>query len=251
MKIVSKHKDYYDYYSTQYGVDNNVVYLRNKITLDGAQRTMSFGISSALLVPLIVEKFNVNFSHDAKDIQLRYLFVAGRQYPCIRKNIKHPKDLIDKWTPWRLYNPAIDECFTFDENNSFRWWRAPVTREDLQPKWNGQLVEVSRTIQQPVFFVDGYKNCSTFSFAKNRGYKDNGVYVSVNEQIPRLGELGFAAIFPAERLYQELDYYLSNTIKDNPDIVPPVIIANEDLIVSKGFDLKHSFRKGKESEKNN
>jgi hypothetical protein len=252
VKIVSKYKDYYDYCSTQFGVDTNTVYLRNKISLEGAKKQLNFEFSYDLLVPLKVQEFKLNFNRGIEDIQIKYLFVCGKQYLCFRKNIKQKFDISDKWTSWKIYNPETDAgIFQIVKKELLYWWWSPINEKDFIPKWNDQLVEVSRILQQPVFFVDGYITCNGFTYSKQHKVQTNGVYVYVNEDIPRLSELGFAAIYPAERLYQELDYYLGNILKDNLDIVPPVTIADKDLIVSKGFDLKQSFRKRKRDEGKN
>ena len=46
-------------------------------------------------------------------------------------------------------------------------------------------------------------------------------------------------------MYQEISYFIGNTMNESPDIKPPVEISNKDKISKAGFDLKNSFRKMK------
>jgi hypothetical protein len=61
-------------------------------------------------------------------------------------------------------------------------------------------------------------------------------------RLPRLGELGFAAIFSAEQAYQNLSYFVGNYLRDSADLNPPAAVSDRDRIVQHGFDLKKSFR---------
>lgn len=61
-----------------------------------------------------------------------------------------------------------------------------------------------------------------------------------------LNDLGFAAIMTAEQCYQEIESYLVNVLRDNPDKIPPVQVSDKDKIGQHGFDLKQSFRHRKE-----
>jgi len=66
--------------------------------------------------------------------------------------------------------------------------------------------------------------------------------VRVDENIPILGDIGLAAVYPAEQLYQDLSYFIVNTMKDSPDMAKPSSITDKEKISSHGFDLKMSFR---------
>jgi hypothetical protein len=50
------------------------------------------------------------------------------------------------------------------------------------------------------------------------------------------------ALIPATQMYQELSYFMGNTIKEHPDTEPPVEVSNNCKIINAGFDLKQSFR---------
>src|SRR5690606_10244631 len=64
---------------------------------------------------------------------------------------------------------------------------------------------------------------------------------------PNLGELRFASVLPAEQIWQELSYWLSNLINESPDMMPPPRppMTNLEKIEAHGFDKKVSFRRRK------
>lgn len=96
------------------------------------------------------------------------------------------------------------------------------------------LVELHKKYNSPIlmFYID---NCL-------RVYKFNNQEFYLLNRIPLLTEYNFPKIVKAEAMFQEIEFFISNDMVDNPDINPPVTIGNKDLIVSKGFDLITSFR---------
>ena len=98
--------------------------------------------------------------------------------------------------------------------------------------FNQEFVEISKKINAPVFVVEYY--------GFPQGSKNK--FVGIGKKVPNLGELGLASIYPAEQLYQDIDYFLTNTIKDSPDTMPPVSMTDKEKIESHGFDNKVSFR---------
>jgi hypothetical protein len=61
---------------------------------------------------------------------------------------------------------------------------------------------------------------------------------------PRLASTGFQKIFDVQQAYQTLRVWLCNQAAPNKPIPE---VSNADMIVAKGFDLKSSFRKPKDS----
>ena len=208
MKIVSPFKDYYDYLAGIYGVDERIVYLRNSVKTNYVMSK---------------ERFIFDFSF-ADKFAKQYLVVNGRRYLFIDISKCH----FDK-PHWVMFNyeQAIQES-----KASFSYGR-----------WSGQahtytqgytceeLIDISRKVGSPIFSVIGS------DWIRHKGYQ-----LHIEGNAPRLIEYGFAKIIPAEQLYQELEYFLSNVLNESPDIKPPVTISNEDMIESKGFDKKISFR---------
>ena len=93
----------------------------------------------------------------------------------------------------------------------------------LNPKESHLLLKVSRELQQPAFIIRGRE--------------------LIEGKLPRLGELGFAALFSAEQMYQNLSYFVGNYLRESADLKPPVTISDRDRILQHGFDLKKSFRR--------
>ena len=65
-------------------------------------------------------------------------------------------------------------------------------------------------------------------------------YLLVENKIPRLGEIGFGKIYPAEEIYQDLSYFIDNVMYIEEK---NIIMSDKEKVVSHGFDLKSSFRK--------
>jgi hypothetical protein len=110
------------------------------------------------------------------------------------------------------------------------WFKEPDIK-DLIGVPNSACVEVSKKLQIPVFFLEDphYKHLR------------EPFHVTLNRTVPNLGELGFASLFTAEQMYQEIAMFLTS-LRDNPDSLPPVDISDKDRLTQKGFDAKISFR---------
>ncbi len=98
------------------------------------------------------------------------------------------------------------------------------------------LIYVSRQIKAPVF---------TFTTKTDKDQRD---IVVVDPKVPMLQAYGMNELFPPEMLYQELAYYVANTINESPDVQPAgkPPMSDKEKITSHGFDLKQSFRHRKE-----
>ena len=96
-----------------------------------------------------------------------------------------------------------------------------------------ELLILHKRYNSPIlmFYVNNYNGyrCNT-----------NGFYLC--NKVPLLQDFKFAKIIKPEQMYQKIEWFLNNYVRETPDVKPPVIISNEDLIVSKGFDKKISFR---------
>ena len=105
------------------------------------------------------------------------------------------------------------------------------------PRWEfiGQpsvsLLELSRLVGAPVFVVTDI----------NPRFQ-NGVKIQVDEFCPVLKEMGMSALISPEQMYQQLAYFMGNTMHPSPDTQPPVEVSNRDKILAAGFDLRQSFR---------
>ena len=233
MKIISNFKDYYDYLANIYGVDDHVVYVRNIIPVGDHKTTFHFyyGGQDSIIVKQIKNDFI--FFPKSSNFRYRYLVVLGKMYLCVQK-------ISSTWevqsSIWEIFNPKKHAVFNEKPSISSYPWQRNKSKE-LDYYLGGSstvLIELSKYLQQPVFFID------------HVGLFNNEIHV--NRAIPHLKDLHFGSIMQPEQLYQELEYFIGNTLRDNPDTQPPVNVSDKDLIVAKGFDIKKSFRKRKKDE---
>lgn len=220
MKIISDFKDYYDYLISIYGVDESIVYVRRMIDKDDIilnSRSFDYPI----------------YDYQSKGIEFKWIVVTGKKYLFVRTLVPVKDLTVDKWY---LYDNQIPELVAYlnlptNLKKARRWHSGGYNREHYV---GAPVQAICKEVGHPVFAVR-----NTY-WAKN-GSKHE-YHVTLEHKIPMLAEYGFNNIIPPEQLYQELEYYLCNILRDSPDIQPPVVIGDKDMIVSKGFDLKQSFR---------
>ena len=96
----------------------------------------------------------------------------------------------------------------------------------------------------PIFIIENSENIYKRPF--RRSYEPHMCYdFNINVNVV-LEDLGFASLMNAEQLYQDIATYITNVLRSNPDITPPVQVSDKDKIGQHGFDLKQSFRHRKE-----
>jgi hypothetical protein len=215
MIIKTNYKDYYDHIAHIYGGgDPKIVYVR-------PHRLKN--------LPSMSSFYNNINRWDEK-------------YDC--ESIQHLYDLHRRWNGWKneitgIKGIVIGDIFFAqikrEKENKYRL----VTEEDMGKKqfWHKlelkdyinkhdpSLVTVCRTLDLPVF-----------SFNVTYGG------LEVDEYIPKLGEIGIASYINPNDMYQHLSYFVGNTMKVSPDMMPPVEVDNKIRILNAGFDLKTSFR---------
>jgi len=234
MKIISKFKDYYDWVAQRYGGGDPLNVWIRQDTVDNIEglglRFLNLKIPDVGLSPM-------GWSTKGSDCgwNLEYCVLNGIAYPLVRKWITtDPYKLIKTKEPFRLLrenDPFID--FYLSRNNINSWHKYDFTTGDfltrkerislwLEPKQSNALIKAHQTLKQPAFIVVNSESASG--------------------RLPRLGKLGFPALFSAEQAYQNLSYFVSNYLRDSVDLNPPVAVSDRDRIVQYGFDLKKSFR---------
>ena len=65
---------------------------------------------------------------------------------------------------------------------------------------------------------------------------------AISERIPNLSTFGFASVVSAPQMYQNIAYFMANTVNESPDLVVHDNMSNREKIQQHGFDLKQSFR---------
>lgn len=207
MKIKSNFKDYYDFVAHQFGGgDPRVIYNRIKLSND------KFGfdvdsIGGIINSPSI--KTNIN---SMVFLKTKWLIITGRYFLLV--------EITNKINKWELYNELKHGYF--DKSK----WYHDVDIKSILGKESNSLIQLSKIVKSPVFCIEGL-------------YRDN---IRIESNAPILNYFGIPAILDPYQLYQDLEYFIGNTMNDNPDILPPVETSNNDRIVSHGFDLKKSFR---------
>ena len=237
MKIISKFKDFYDYKVAKYGVDEKLIYTRvtknfrnsprifsinktqpdynNKILFVGDKIVLIFKTEEKLYTQfdlkdielLKAKNSNVrvkNFSYYMKDSEITFL--DGNT---IFVNSFINIDLYDllKMNRRTFYNFFIKnkkDFFDMDEENNF--------------------------FNEPIVLIE---------FLENVTDHDNRRSTSVYKKTynPNLSQL--VIYFDEDFIWQSLVEFLSNK-RSEKEISPEV--SNENKILSKGFDLKTSFR---------
>lgn len=212
MKIISPYKDYYDSLVHVYGTDPLVVYKRNKI-----ENTT------------VTTKNNIfrNYINWPLNWKIKHFVIAGRYYLLVKTDN----------VSWHLFNSAEylqnKKGFNLTSNSYYAELEEKAKGSELP-----ELVDISKQVNAPVFSIS--KSVNYLSGTRS------SYQFEIHEYVPKLADYGFGNIIKPEIMYQDIMHFLSNVLKENPDTKPPVIIKDKDLIVSKGFDLKQSFRHRKQ-----
>lgn len=213
MKLLSKFKDYYDYLAHQYK-DEKVVYDRTTI--------------KNTKIPYKDIKNIRDFPRWRDDPKgglstFRYLVINGCYYLLVGNN-QDPTDT------YELLNMDKHKHL---EGHLFKrgwFWRQNVHDITYYIGYKDDaLIELSKKVGHPVFIIKSIDND----------------YIEIDSKIPKLTNYEIPAILSATQIYQELVYFLSNVLKDSPDMQPPIKINDKLKIASHGFDLKESFRNRK------
>ena len=237
MKIISKFKDFYDYKVAKYGVDEKLVYTRvtknfrnsprlfsinktqpdynNKILFVGDKIVLIFKTEEKLYTQFDLEDIELlkaknsnvrvkNFSYYMKDSEITFL--DGNT---IFINSFINIDLYDllKMNRKTFYNFFIKnkkDFFDIDEENNF--FNEPIV-----------LIEFLENVTDH----DNRRSISVYKKTYNPNLSQMGVYID------------------EDFIWQSLVEFLSNK-RSEKEISPEV--SNENKILSKGFDLKTSFR---------
>lgn len=224
MVIKSIYKDYYDYVAHQYGGgDPKIAYARNRIapmTDYGSESTVKVEMDGRFPIYRIQD---IVPYEDRDKREAAYLIVAGKPYLLTKGNTLS-RDVND----FRIQ--PLNYFEEYEKKRSRRWW---MRHENMElGKEYPFFVELSRKIQAPVFVI----------LYSDRRFNSDKIEVTVSGQCPILEKIGMPAFVPAPQMYQEIAYFVGNTMKEHPDTEPPVEVSNNCKIVNAGFDLKQSFR---------
>lgn len=240
MKIKSSFKDYYDHIEHINGGDPKVIYLRHRlkplrdIGTSHIAEKLRFAFNLGRALPH-------SYSHAYRDCNFKWCIICGKYYLLVEQT-PTDKPII----PWTVVTPESAMMKRLcPEKEKRKWLDRVVTPDFYFGSTSTSAIELCQLLKQPVFIVEsngyGYLQGDDMSYHRKRTQM-----VIVECELPILKDLGFASVIPAEIMYQDIAYFMSNTIRTNPDNNPPVEIENQDKIVGHGFDLRESFRHRKE-----
>jgi hypothetical protein len=226
VNIHSKITDYYDHIGNMYGGgDPRVLYIRGEIA-NCHDRNATTG-NICLQAPSIVQLPEVHYNSVKSTYTYAWLIIAGTYHLMCKRNSTHrfhqSSDTMHILCP-KLHADIYDLIL----RSKTYWVSEHTTYEDTIGSFSAHLVSVSKQLKAPVFVI-----CDT-----NRRTNT----IQVLSRIPILSDAGVPAIIGATQMYQELAYYISNVMVESADTSVPVTLADKDMLISKGFHNRISFR---------
>lgn len=217
MKIQSRFKDYYDYVPQLYGGgDPKIVYVREPLT----EFNESGFRPSVSLKHKVYYHLPDPFSRNSRFENYRFsvLVIMDRPFMMISKAQACVFD------DWKIYN--WDENFLDLKDRHYFW--SDITYQYPKGERSDNILALTKKVGTPVYLIE-----SAYQRTND---------VSIQSEIPILNHLGVASFYPAVQLYQDLAYFIGNTMKDSPDTKPPVVVDDLTRLQQYGFDKKVSFR---------
>ena len=247
MKIISKFRDFYDYKVAKYGVDEKLVYTRK--TYCEYYETNFISIYTSSDDRISEENFNKNLKEEVeyfKRNNCHKILILGEKLIHLfftedgiytHFDIKNPKDIAGEtiYKYWAYYdgtkeitfndgkkieihitfNELWDDFFNYDRKRFLSYLN--ISKEEVLFNEPIILVEYIGGIDRKIARYDN----SVYKFTYNPNLSQMGVYID------------------EDFIWQSLVEFLSNK-RSEKEISPEV--SNENKILSKGFDLKTSFR---------
>ena len=218
MKIISKFKDFYDYKVAKYGVDEKLIYNRKTSCDYYKMRFQYLNLHKNVPEKVLVEDFDNILKEHIKFFDKtnhNKILIVGEKIVHLfftengvytHFDIKNPKDIGGEtiYKYWAYYDAT--KKITFNDGKKIE---IHITFNEL---WN-DFFAYDRKIAR-------YDN-SVYKFTYNPNLSQIGVYID------------------EDFIWQSLAEFLSNK-RSEKEISPEV--SNENKILSKGFDLKTSFR---------
>ena len=240
MKIISKFKDFYDYKVTKYGVDEKLVYTRKTY----CEYFQGFFRDINIDYRISEDDFNKNLKEntkvtDEKNIHkilfigeklIHLFFIENGVYTHL--DIKNNEDL-RKFTDFE-YRKEI----TFKDGKKFNiYTRFKDDWEYLLSYDRKKLINLNIDkddiiLNEPILLIEYIGKCNN---EKAKRYYSPSLYKFIYN--PNLSQMG--VYIDADFVWQSLVEFLS--IKRSEKEISPEV-SDENKILSKGFDLKTSFR---------
>lgn len=230
MKIISTYKDYYDYLAYIYGIDNSIIFNRRPFKIL-KQGTIFESIKSATKSVLRHYSFTP-YPYTKNDglYKFKWLIICGRHFLLVSEKKQDSK--FTEYTPYKLLSLVQYEFFLskWDGYRKLKPYDYFVGDNHV----DSMCIEISKLIKNPIFELSDDINLFGKDISTDRNYYEF--------KSSRLDDYDIARVYPPQKLYQDISYFLGNTLNDTPDIKPPVEVSNKDKITGHGFDLITSFR---------
>ena len=220
MKIISKFKDFYDYKVVKYGVDEKLVY--NRKTYYDYYKILHINILTDENGRVSVEDFNKNLKENIKYFKHNNhnkVLIIGEKIYRYWAYYTDTKEIIfndgKKFEFFITFNDIWNDLFSYDRKRFLSYLNTP--KDDI-------------LFNEPMILIEyvGKVDKKTIRYP-------NSIYkITCN---PNLSQMGI--YFDEDFIWQSLVEFLSNK-RSEKEIIPEV--SNENKILSKGFDLKTSFR---------
>ena len=215
MKIISNVKDYYDYLQKYTRVDpKEIIFPRLNLINTNIDGHFVLANGEWKDWRTISRLTNINPKTRETELDTSVLFclaICGKYYYFDQEIVP----IISYIESYKVHKRILKKYLPANENIS------------------NDLLNLHKQYNSPIlmFYVHRYNDLT---------YDRYNFYLC--NKVPLLQDFKFANIIKPEEMYQEIEWFINNYMRDNPDIKPPIIISNNDLIVSKGFDKKISFR---------
>ncbi len=220
MKIISKFKDYYDHVGQMWGVDNNVVYVR-----DTTYNKLDIGKNSKFL-PLNQSTFRFNTKrryNEFTTISILY----GRKL----LNLLEYYGGRDFGT---YYIGSIDELENFFKENGMDY--GFTKKNVIEAFFNRQYKDIYREVDNECSLTEEQLKAPIIVFGDVDYYSRK---ISLN---PQLTKFSVQHYVDAQTMYQEIEMYLASI--QHPEVSKGLPGSPTDMIrfEQQGFDKKTSFR---------
>lgn len=234
MRIQSAFKDYYDYVPFLNGGsgDPKIFYDRSRFLpnfREDGPSILEFKVPEAFFpfwLPTLGQTWRM--TNEKWDWALKWVCVAGNFYLSFDRNSKDANS-----DSFSLLSEG-DPCFTDFQKRFERMYNGReclvTLKEVTKGKPSQALVQLSREVGSPVFFI-----------APSLSRKDQKI-ARVSNETPILKDLGFSKVVSPQQMYQDISYFVGNTLNECPDSSPPEKVSDSVRLVQRGFDPKLSFR---------
>lgn len=253
MKIISNYKDYYDYLAYQYGVDDNIIFERNRVIPIG-DNIKIYGIPASdkinedgTIPEHCHQRGNFSLSnvfyyeYNGKRCQFEQVSIVGTIYYYLLEYDGEKGNFLMRMPKNEDFNIYYQWRKKIGNNRGqVAWpeiWGGRKNFKHLQSRVKGIIqpdeprlpydipVRLHQELKMPILW-------------KSSTLPDGQECLLM----PMLSKIrGFGGVCPPDSIYRNIYNFLQQ-MRSSPDSEPPVSVDNESQIIKHGFDLKQSFR---------